>query len=79
MDEEKHCPKCNSTLDKSNLPMGLMLVQNQGTIEKPDFVPAGKIGAMAYPYLCHQCGFIELYAPVGNILRSMPLSQGRLQ
>jgi len=62
--EDKKCPKCNSILKKSKVPMGLILVRNVGTRLEPDHVIASdRSGAVVHPYLCGSCGFIELYAP----------------
>jgi rubredoxin len=74
--EDRKCPKCNSILKKTKVPMGLILVRNVGTELQPDYVIASdRSGAVMHPYLCGSCGFIELYTPVGTLPSSMELEQ----
>jgi len=77
MPESKTCPKCNSEMNKSKMPMGLVRVRNRGTELTPEWIIATEIsGAVMYPYLCPSCGFIELYAPVETFPSSIEPSQG---
>jgi len=76
--EDRKCPKCNSILKKTKVPMGLILVRNVGTELQPDYVIASdRSGAVMHPYLCGSCGFIELYTPVGTLPSSIELWQGQ--
>lgn len=76
--EDKKCPKCNSILKKSKVPMGLILVRNVGTELEPDHVIASdRSGAVMHAYLCGSCGFIELYASGGTSPSSIELWQGQ--
>jgi hypothetical protein len=78
MSETKTCPKCNSGMKESSVPMGLVLVRNRGTELAPEWVIATEFsGAVMYPHLCGECGFIELYAPVKTFPSSIGPSHGR--
>lgn len=72
MAEAKTCPKCNAQMTKSSVAMGLALVRNRGSELTPEWVIASELsGAVMYPHLCGECGFIELYAPVKTFPSSL--------
>ena len=59
MPEDKKCPKYNSILKQSKVPMGLILVRNVCTELEPDYVIASdRSGAVMHPYLLR---FLRIY------------------